>query len=230
MPRHCPRARATRSNRTPCTAPAQLTFFRVTVVALLADGLLLATNRRGFRISRRQLAVMAILGVAGVALIQWLYAVAISLLPMGIALMLEYTGVLIVALVARFVFTEQVKPRIWLAIGTVLIGMAVVAEIWVSTVSGLDALAGILAAICLAVYLLVGERLVATTSSLAVSFWSMLFASAFWLVFSVWWQVQPHTLVQDVALHGNLEAVSLCQWLLMLWNGVFGSFAPYLLS
>lgn len=211
-------------------SPAQLTFFRVTVVALLAGGLLLVTNRRAFRISLRQLAVMAVLGVAGVALIQWFYAVAISLLPVGIALMLEYTGVLIVALVARFVFKERVKSRIWLAIGCVLIGMAVVAQIWASTLSELGVLAGILAAICLAVYFLVGERQVAATSPLAVSFWSMLFASAFWLVFSAWWQVEPQTLVQDVALNGNLGAVSLPLWLLTLWNGVFGSFAPYLFS
>ncbi|MBC7441942.1 MAG: DMT family transporter [Ramlibacter sp.] len=211
-------------------SPAQLTFFRVTVVALLAGGLLLLTNRRAFRLSRGQLAVMAVLGIAGVALIQWFYALSISLLPVGIALMLEYAGVLLVALVARFVFKERVKPRIWLAIGGVLVGMAVVAQIWASTLSGPGVVAGVLAAICLAVYFLVGERQVASTTPLAVSFWSMLFASAFWLVFSAWWQVDPQVLVQDVALHGHLEAVSLPLWVLMVWNGVFGSFAPYLLS
>jgi drug/metabolite transporter (DMT)-like permease len=211
-------------------SPAQLTFFRVTVIAVLAGALLLLTNRRAFRISRRQVAVMAVLGVAGVALIQWFYAVAISLLPVGIALMLEYSGVLLVALVARFVFKEKVKPRIWLAIGSVLVGMAVVAQIWASTLSGVGVLAGVLAAICLAVYFLIGERQVASSSPLAVAFWSMLFASAFWLVFSAWWQVEPQILSQSITLDGNLEAVSVPLWLLLLWNGVLGSFAPYLLS
>ena len=211
-------------------SPAQLTFYRVTIIAVLAGILLLLTNRRGFRISRRQVAVMALLGVAGVALIQWFYAVAISLLPVGIALMLEYSGVLLVALVARFVFKDRVKPRIWLAIGCVLVGMAVVAQIWASTLAPLGVLAGIAAAICLAVYFLVGERQVTSTSPLVVSFWSMLFASLFWLVFSAWWQVEPQTLAQQVPLHGNLEALALPLWVLVLWNGVVGSFAPYLLS
>jgi len=211
-------------------SPAQLTFYRVTIIAVLAGILLLLTNRRGFRISRRQVAVMALLGVAGVALIQWFYAVAISLLPVGIALMLEYSGVLLVALVARFVFKDQVKPRIWVAIGCVLVGMAVVAQIWASTLAPLGVLAGIAAAICLAVYFLVGERQVTSTSPLVVSFWSMLFASLFWLVFSAWWQVEPQTLAQQVPLHGNLEALALPLWVLVLWNGVVGSFAPYLLS
>ncbi len=211
-------------------SPAQLTFFRVTTIAVLAGILLFLTNRRAFRIGRRQVAVMALLGVAGVALIQWFYAVAISLLPVGIALMLEYSGVLLVALFARFVLKERVKPRIWLAIGGVLVGMAVVAQIWASTLSPLGVLAGVAAAICLAVYFLVGERQVASSSPLVVSFWSMLFASGFWLVFSAWWQVEPQTLAQQVPLHGNLGALAVPLWLLVLWNGVVGSFAPYLLS
>ena len=211
-------------------SPAQLTFIRVTVIMLLAGAVLLATNRRAFRIDRRQLAVMALLGVAGVALIQWFYAVAISLLPVGIALMLEYSGVLLIALVARFVFKERVKPRIWWAIGCVLVGMAVVAQIWASPLSTLGVLAGVAAAICLAVYFLVGERQVASSSPLAVAFWSMLFASAFWLLFSGWWQIDPALLTEPVHLHGNLAGVAAHLWTLLLWNGVLGSFAPYLLS
>jgi drug/metabolite transporter (DMT)-like permease len=211
-------------------SPAQLTFIRVTVIAVLAGLTLLATNRAAFRLNRRQLLVMIVLGVAGVALIQWFYAVAISLLPVGIALMLEYSGVLLIALVARFFFKEKVKPRIWGAIGAVLIGMAIVAQIWASPLNELGVLAGILAAICLAVYFLVGERQVASTSALAVCFWSMLFASAFWVIFSGWWQIDPSLLVEQRNLGGRLDDVTLPLWLVLLWNGIAGSFAPYLLS
>jgi drug/metabolite transporter (DMT)-like permease len=211
-------------------SPAQLTFVRVTVIMALAGALLLLTNRPALRIDRRQLGVMALLGIAGVALIQWFYAVAISLLPVGIALMLEYSGVLLIALFARFVFKERVKPRIWWAIGCVLVGMAVVAQIWASPLSTLGVLAGVAAAICLAVYFLVGERQLASSTPLAVAFWSMLFASAFWLLFSGWWQIDPALLTESVHLHGSLATVVAPLWFLLLWNGVFGSFAPYLLS
>ncbi len=211
-------------------SPAQLTFFRVTVIAVLAGATLLITNRRAFRISGRQVLVMAVLGVAGVALIQWFYAVAISLLPVGIALMLEYSGVLLIALVARFIFKERVKPRIWGAIGAVLVGMAIVAQVWASPLDGLGVVAGILAAICLAVYFLVGERQVTSTSPLVVCFWSMLFASAFWLIFSAWWRVDPSLLVEQTALGGTFDGVEFPLWTVLLWNGIAGSFAPYLLS
>ncbi|MGO4691917.1 EamA family transporter [Glaciibacter sp. 2TAF33] len=211
-------------------SPAQLTFIRVTVIAVMAGIVLLVSNRAAFRIDRRQILVMAVLGIAGVALIQWFYAIAISLLPVGIALMLEYGGVLLVALAARFIFKERVKARIWVAIGAVLVGMAVVAQVWASTLNALGVLAGILAAICLAVYFLIGERQVQSTSALAVSFWSMLFASAFWLVFSGWWNIQPAVLGRQTSLGGNLADLSFPLWSVLLWNGVLGSFAPYLLS
>lgn len=211
-------------------SPAQLTFIRVSVIAVLAALTLLLTNRAAFRIPGRQVLIMAVLGVAGVALIQWFYAVAISLLPVGIALMLEYSGVLIIAVVARFVFKEKVKPRIWGAIGAVLVGMAIVAQIWASPLNELGVLAGILAAICLAVYFLVGERQLSSTSALSVCFWSMLFASIFWLIFSAWWQIDPSTLVEPTTLGGRLDDVALPLWVVLLWNGIAGSFAPYLLS
>jgi drug/metabolite transporter (DMT)-like permease len=211
-------------------SPAQLTFWRVCTITLLAGVILLFTNRHAFRISGRQLLVMAVLGIAGVALIQWFYALAISLLPVGIALMFEYSGILLVAIIARFLFKERVKPRIWGAIAAVLVGMAIVAQVWASTLNGLGVLFGILAAICLAVYFLVGERQVTSTSPLAVSFWSMLFASAFWLIFSSWWTIDPGTLTEQIPLGGSLEAWAVPLWSLLLWNGVFGSFAPYLLS
>ena len=211
-------------------SPAQLTFARVTIIAVMAGVLLLVKNRAAFRINRRQLAVMALLGVAGVAMIQWFYALAISLLPVGIALMLEYSGVLLIALVARFIFKEKVKSRIWVAIGFVLIGMAIVAEIWASTLSARGVLYGLLAAVCLAVFFLVGERQVASSSPLAVAFWSMVFASGFWLVFSAWWQIDPAILTQRESLGGNLDGISFPLWGILLWNGVFGSFAPFLLS
>jgi len=210
--------------------PAQVTFARVTIIAVLAGAVLLVTNRAAFRIGRKQLLALAVLGVAGVALVQWFYAVAISLLPVGIALMLEYSGVLLVALAARFIFKEPVKSRIWVAIAAVLIGMAVVAQVWASPLSGLGVVAGLLAALCLAVYFLVGERQVASASPLAVSFWSMLFASAFWLLFSGWWLIDPTLLTTQSSLGGNLGAITVPLWGVVLWNGVVGSFLPYLLS
>ncbi len=113
-------------------------------MAGIAALVLLVTDRKAFRIRPRQLLVMAVLGVVGVALLQATYAVAVSLLPVGIALLLEYLAVLIVAVVAFFFLKEQVKARLWVAIGLVLVGLAVVAQIWDSQLNTFGVVAGAL--------------------------------------------------------------------------------------
>ncbi|GAA4365801.1 EamA family transporter [Agromyces bauzanensis] len=211
--------------------PTQLTFFRVVSVCLIAGVWLAIGNRAAFRISGRQLAVMALLGVAGVALLQWTYAVAISLLPVGIALLLEYLAVLAVAVIARVFFAERVKPRLWVAIGLVLVGLALVAQLGAGgDLSVPGVLFGLAAAATLTIYFIVGERQVTATSPMAVAFWSMGFAALFWAMSSGWWQVDPVLLVEPVSLGGSLEAIVVPLWVLLAWNGVLGSFAPFLLS
>ena len=96
---------------------AQLTFLRTLFTAVIAGAILLRVSaREQFRISRRDAAGLAALGIAGVAMIQWLYAVAISRLPVGVALLIEYTAVILVALAAWLIFKEKVHVRLWWAI------------------------------------------------------------------------------------------------------------------
>ncbi len=210
--------------------PAQLTLFRSLSAALVGGAVLLATDRRALRVSRRELLSLAVLGIVGVALMQWLYAVAIGKLPVGIALLIEYTAVLMVAVVGRVFFAEQVKPRLWLAIGCVLVGLAVVAQIWSTDLAPVGLAVAGLAAVALAVYLMLGERLVTRTSPLASAFWSMLFAALFWTAFSGWWHIDPATLTQRVSLGGHLSGTVLPVWALLSYVMALGSFVPFLLS
>ena len=113
-------------------SPTQVTQFRTLGTFMISGVILLLIDRSAFRIPGRQIAVMALLGVVGLALLQVTYAFAIQLLPVGIALLLEYLAVLLVALVAFFFLKEKVKPRIWIAVGCVLLGLTVVAQIWAS--------------------------------------------------------------------------------------------------
>ena len=68
---------------------------------------------------------------------------------------------MLVALWARFVWRERVPRRVWLALGLVLVGLVLVAQVWAGlTLDGLGVAAGLAAAVALAVYYLTGERLV----------------------------------------------------------------------
>lgn len=209
---------------------AQITFFRVAAALLIAFVILLLTERTAFRISAKRMLGMAILGIAGVAMLQWLYALAITRIPVGIALLFEYLAVLAVAVVARFVFKEAVRGRIWIAIGLVLAGLAVVAQVWTSNLDAFGMLFALGAAAALSVYFIMGERALTGMSVMSMTFWSMLFASLFWGIFSGWWQMDPSLFTQDVSMTGSLAAVILPMWVPLLWAVVIGSFVAFYLS
>ena len=210
--------------------PAQVTQVRTLGTCILAGLVMLVVDRSGFRLPPKQIGIMAILGVFGVAALQVTYAYAIQLLPVGIALLFEYLAVLIVAVVAFFFLKEKVKPRLWIAIGLVLVGLGVVAQVWSSSLDPFGVFMAILAAVTLAIYFLVGERQVTATSPLAVAFWTSGFATLAWAPFSGWWNLSPSIVADPVSLGGNLDAVVLPLWVPLLSLIVLGSFAPFLLS
>lgn len=209
---------------------AQVTQFRTLGTALLAGIAIAVTDRGGFRLSRRQVGAMALLGVAGIAVLQWSYAMAIERLPVGIALLIQYLAVLIVALVALIVFREHVRARIWVAIGLVLGGLAVVAEVWDSRLDGIGVLFGLLAAVTLAFYLLAGERLASATSPLAVAFFTSAFAAGAWAFLSGWWRIDLAVFGEPVSLGGALDAVALPLWMPLTVVVAVGTFLPMVLS
>jgi drug/metabolite transporter (DMT)-like permease len=209
---------------------SQLTLFRVGCAAAIAGIVLLCSNRQAFRVSLRQLAILAVLGIAGVAMLQFTYALAITMMPIGITLLIEYIAVLLVAVVAFLVFKEKVKARLWVAIGCVLVGLAFVAEVWDSRLNPVGVTLALLAAVMLTTYFVVGEREVGKTSPMAVAFWTMSFATAFWLVLGDWWSIDATIFSESVSLGGTLASVQAPFWVLLLWNMVLGSFMPFFLS
>ena len=129
----------------------------------IAVGLVILAPRRLRIGSRRELGRLALYGVVGFALVQWLYFVAIDRLPIGIGLLFEFTAPVLIALWARFVWHEPVRRRVWPALGLVLVGLSLVAQLWHGlTLDGVGVVAGLLAAGALATFYLMSERLVGT--------------------------------------------------------------------
>jgi len=196
----------------------------------LAAGLAVLARDR-LRISRRDLPFLAFYGVFGFALVQWLYFVAIEHLPIGIALLIQFSGVVLVALWARVVWHATVRPRVWAALSLTLVGLALVSEFWLGwTLDTVGVVAGVGAAIALAVYLLAGERAVQTRDPLTVLFFALLFASAFWALVQPWWTYPFGELGVETSLQGNLDEHSAQVWVFVLWTVVFGTIVPFALS
>ncbi|GAB3150876.1 EamA family transporter [Micromonospora sonneratiae] len=153
----------------------QLTLIRAAgaFTGLLALSLLLRPGPRRLRITVRELPLLIGYGLTGFFLVPMLYFVAISRLPVGIALLFEYTAPLFVALWARFGQRQQVRPRLWGGMALSLIGLAGVAEVWGGLrLDGIGVLAGFSAAVLLAIYYVLGAHGVRTRDSLSLTTWA----------------------------------------------------------
>jgi drug/metabolite transporter (DMT)-like permease len=208
----------------------RLTELRCTgaAIGLLLVLLVVAPGR--IRISAREIPLLAAYGVAGVALTQCFYFVAIARMPVSIALLLEYTAPLMVALWARFVFRQPVRNRVWAALGLSLAGLALVAEVWQgSTLNGVGVAAALVAAVALAAYYLLGEHSASSRDPLSTTFWAFVFASLLWAVVQPWWSFPLGETRGSTSLLGNLDDVSLPLWTLMLCMVVLGTIVPFVL-
>ena len=190
---------------------------------------LLAPER--LRLSRSEIPFLVFYGVCGFALVQWLYFVAIHRLPIGIALLLEFTAPLFVALWARFAWHERVRRRVWAALALSLTGLALVAQIWSGlALDSLGVAAGLLDAVVLAVYFLAGERGVQRRDPLSLVCYALLIAALFWAVVQPWWSFPFEDLSRPTSLHGHLTGTSVPVWPLYVWLIVLGTIVPFGLS
>ena len=210
--------------------PEQLVLFRTAITALIAGIVLLLTNKKAFKITKKELPVLVFYGVFGVALMQWSYSNAVSLLPISVALLIEYTAIVIVPLVSLLLFKEKVRPRLWFGIVAVLIGLAIVSNIWNSALNPLGVAWAIMAAVCLSIYFLIGEHTQRKRDAMSTLFYTFAVAAIFWAIMNL---INPGKVIDinlEFNLGGNLSAISMPVWAGLLWIGIMGSFIPMLLD
>jgi drug/metabolite transporter (DMT)-like permease len=188
------------------------------------------TRPASLKVTWRELPMLAVYGVAGVAAVQWLYFVAIQRLPVGIGLLVEFTAPLWVALWARFVRHEAVRPRVWAALALSLVGLSFVAEIWSgSTLDAVGLVAALFAAFSLAFYYNEGEVLVRTRDPLSLACYAFGFAALFLSVLHPWWRFPFGVLGHDVSALRPGSGTTVPLVLMVLSLVVLGTIVPYTL-
>ncbi len=207
-----------------------LTTARCTGTALVLVAVVLARGERlGLPRGWREVAVVVGFGITGVALVQYLYFIAIDRLPVGIALLLEFTAPVLVALYARFVYAEPVRRRMWLGLACSLGGLALVARVWDGLeLDTLGVAAGLGAALSLATYFLLGEHSVSDESPLHVLAEAFVVAAVFWNVVRPVTHLLDTDISADQSLGGTLSAFHASLWTLLVWMVVLGTVAPFL--
>ncbi|MGZ4648939.1 MAG: EamA family transporter [Kineosporiaceae bacterium] len=208
-------------------SPMQLAEARSVGAALVLCVAAVALDRRSLRLTRGQVAVNALIGVVGIGMTFWLYFVALSRVPVGIALLVEFTAPVLVALWMRFVRRASIRRRVWPAAGLVLTGLALVAQVWAGlTLDGLGLAAAAGDAIALATYFVLGERCLAQRNPVAVSAVSFVGSAGFFSVLLPWWTFPFDRLAGAVAV----GEVAVPVGLLVLGVVLLGTVVPFVLE
>jgi drug/metabolite transporter (DMT)-like permease len=208
-------------------SPQQVASFRIAVAA----GLLLAVvglTRPGLlRVRRADLPLLFGYGLVGVAAVQLLYFAAVSRIPIGVAMLLEFTSPVLVSLWVRFVRRVVLPARMWVGTALALVGLAMIAEVWEGLrLDGLGLLFGVGAALCAATYFLVGERAVAAVHPVGLVTWGMVIGAALTSVMATPWSLPGDILAADATFGGMRVPV----WTLLMTCAVLSTAVAYLFS
>ena len=203
----------------------QLVMLRSGVSALLAGAVLLFTNPKAFRVSWREVPMLLTFGVFGLALMQWAYSNAVAILPVGIALLFEYTAIIIVPIAARIVFKEKTTRTFWYGVALVIGGLLVVSQIWAGGLDPVGVGFALMAAVLLAFYFLMGQHSGLSRDPLSTMFYTMLIATIFWFIANGG-KASAFDITTVTNLTGNLSAIHVPLWVPLLWLTVMGTFAP----
>jgi drug/metabolite transporter (DMT)-like permease len=179
----------------------------VTMAVLLV--VLLVVDRPALRIRRRDLPRFAFLGIAGLALNNALYFVAIERLDIGVALVIQYLAPFWVLIWLRVAHRRRLPQGIWAAAGVSLVGCVLVVQAYdPGSLDGLGLLAALGAGLAYATYLFTSERAGHDYGPSTTLVYGFAFASLFWAVVAPLWSFPLHFLAgADNAALGAYVAV-----------------------
>jgi drug/metabolite transporter (DMT)-like permease len=140
------------------------------------------------RVRREDVPRLAFLGIAGLALVHATYFVAIDHLKIGVALVIQYLGPLLVLLWLRFFHGRRLRGSLWWAALLSVAGCFLIVEAWdVGALDGIGLAAAFGAAVTFAIYLVGSERSGHTYAPVTTLAWAFGFASLFWAVAQPLW-------------------------------------------
>ena len=212
--------------------PARLSQLRVTAAFLILLVVVAITRPVALRITRSEMPILLIFGILGVAMTQYLYFVSLQTLPVGVALLIEFTAPIMVALWFRFGMKQPTKATVWVALVLALIGLAMVAQVWRGfTLSAMGVTAGFGAAVALTIYYVLGDRQVRSAhprDTVSLTMWGFAAAALFWAIVKPWWSF-PWSDLSGVGSPLGSGDASVPLWALAVWMIVLGTTIPFLL-
>jgi drug/metabolite transporter (DMT)-like permease len=215
---------------------ADMDAFRLTQIRSTGAGLILLIfafikGKEQLYARRDELKDLILFGIIGVSAVTSFYFFALKYLFVSVALIIEFTATIWIALYLRFVKKKHISPIMWLGIVFAFSGLVLVSQIWSSsTLHPIGVAVAFADAFALAYYFLTADRLTQTRSSLSLMTWGIGVAAIFWAIILPWWSFPFEYLTDTYSLSGNLSEYSAPGWALILWIIIIGTVIPYLLT
>ena len=166
---------------------ARVSQLRTTAAFIILFIFVALTNRKAFRLNRTEVPLLIFYAIVGITFTQWAYFEAISRMPVGITLLIEFTAPIYIVLWVRYVRKQKVRSTIWLGLAMAIGGLALVAQVWKGfMLDGVGFAFALGATFSLIIYYLVGETASKNRDSVSLIMWGFLFASIFWSVVRPW--------------------------------------------
>jgi drug/metabolite transporter (DMT)-like permease len=209
-------------------SPLQASWVRVAGATLvLAVVVSVLRRHRAVAALRHHAPLVLVYGVMGVAGCQSLYFVAASRLPVGVAILLEFTGPVLIVAWIRIVRRVPLPRTATAGVGIALAGLACVVEVWSGLrLDLLGVLAGFGAAACQAAFFLAAERASGRIDPLVMTASGFAIATVVLAVCAPPWRVPWHVLGEHDAFGGR----EVPGWLLLTLLVLVSTVVAYLCS
>jgi drug/metabolite transporter (DMT)-like permease len=208
-------------------SPQQVASVRIGTAAVIMLVVVGLGRPELLRVRRSDWRLLLAYGLAGVATAQVMYFVAVSRIPIGVAMLLEFTAPILVALWVRFVRGTRLPGQAWVGTFLALVGLAMVAQVWDGLAfDTIGVLAGIGAALGAAAYFLLGEHGVSSIEPLTLVTIGMVVGATVIFVVAPPWTI-PFELFADATTFGPWHPAV---WTLLVAVAVLSTALAYLFS
>jgi drug/metabolite transporter (DMT)-like permease len=170
-------------------APRVLAEWRVLFAFVMFVAIVAVWRPRELRIRREDIAWFAAFGIFGMGGVQWLYYEAIQRIPIAVALVVEYTAVILVLLYARL-RGRKVGPALWYAGLLALAGCFFASGAYDAALRAVNTdglLIAALDALLFTSYFVLGERVASRYSAWTLAVYGFGFALLAWQVIQPAW-------------------------------------------
>lgn len=207
------------------TALAQL---RATIAALVLFGIVAVVKPAALRLRRHEVFPLALMGVVGIALTQFLLYMSVRELPVGIAMLLQFTAPLMIAVWFRIRHREVVKNMVWFGLAISIASLALVGQVWDGFTLSLTGVTFALgSALVMSVYYIKGDALMRREDRrdpLSLAMWTFVFAAAFWAIAKPWWNFPVGDLFVTAQPFGA-SGPTISMLVLLAWVVIVGTIA-----